>query len=95
LVDRWLSPVSLALYGVIYEPDAIPHAARIAEQLASGKDRASIARLAREIQRELDEPTQPVAEILDMVAAKSEESLREFLRVVVERLWQAAERAPN
>jgi transposase-like protein len=96
LVDRWLSPVSLALYGVIYEPDAILHAPRIARELASARDRASIEALAREIQLELDEPTQRVAEILDMAALKTEEHLREFLRLVVEHLRQAAvRRAPR
>jgi hypothetical protein len=90
LVDRWLSPASLALYGVIYEPDAIMHAPRIAKDLASTRDRASIEVLAREIQLEFDEPTQRVTEILDMAVPKTEEHLREFLRLVAEHLRQAA-----
>jgi hypothetical protein len=90
LVDRWGSPVSLALYGVIYEPDAILHAPRIARELASARDRSSSEALAREIQLELDEPTQRVAEILDMAAPKTEVHLREFLRLVVEHLRQAS-----
>jgi hypothetical protein len=89
LVDRWLSPASLALYGVIYEPDAIMHAPRIARDLASTRDRASIEALAREIQLELDEPTQRVTEILDMAAPKTEEHLRKFLGLVAEHLRQA------
>src|SRR6266536_2855079 len=60
LVDRWGSPVSRALYGVIYEPDAIPHAPRIAGELARGRTGPAIEALAREIQLELDEPTQRV-----------------------------------
>jgi hypothetical protein len=95
VVDRWLSPVSLALYGVIYEPDAIIHAPRIATELARTRDRAMIDVLAGEMQRELDEPTQWVAAILDMATPKTEEHLREFLRLVVEHLRQAAARSAS
>jgi hypothetical protein len=98
LTDRWGSPLSLALYGVVFEPDAIPHAARIADQLSRGHDAEYVRHLAREIECELDEPTQRVSEILDMSAVKSEEHLRIFLRLVARHLRQAAghaERSPD
>ena len=90
--------MSLALYGVVFEPDAIPHAARIADQLARGHDTEYARHLAREIERELDELTQRVSEILDMSVVKSEEHLRTFLRLVARHLRQAAghdERSPH
>jgi hypothetical protein len=92
LVDRWLSPVSLALYGVIFASDAIGQATRIARTLAHDRDRASIEVLANEIQLELDEPTQQVGEILDMAVPKTEEHLRAFLQAVVTELRLVAER---
>ncbi len=95
LVDRWLSPVSLALYGVIFESDAIPHAPRIAQDLTRERDPASLAALAREIQLELDEPTQQVRDILPMAAPKTEEHLRAFLQAVVDQLRQASDGAPG
>jgi hypothetical protein len=89
LVSRWGSPLSLALYGVIFAADAIPHVADTARELARSRDSQAIEALADEIQLELDEPTQRVAEIHDMAAPKAEEHLRDFLRLVVEELRQA------
>lgn len=86
LVYRWGNPLSLALYGVIYETDALPHAARIADQLADGRDPAARQLFINEIELELAEPTQAVSEILPMAAPKTEENLREFLRLVAARL---------
>jgi predicted RNA-binding Zn-ribbon protein involved in translation (DUF1610 family) len=60
LVYRWGSPLSIALYGVIYEVDAQPHAGRIADELASGKAPADLECFIREIELELAEPTQAV-----------------------------------
>ena len=86
LTYRWGGPLSLALYGVIYETDAPPHAARIADQLARGRDSAALDRLIREIELELADPTQRVSEILPMAVPKTEENLREFLRLVAVQL---------
>jgi hypothetical protein len=86
LVYRWGHPLTLALYGVICEPDAPPHAARIADQLASGEDPADLERFIREIELELADPTQAVTEILPMAVPKTEENLREFLRLVAVEL---------
>ena len=86
LVFRWGNPLSLALYGVIYEADAPPHAARIADQLARDRDAAALDRFIREIELELADPTQAVTEILPMAVPKSEENLRQFLRLVAVQL---------
>jgi len=85
--------LSLALYGVIFEPDAIPHAARIADHLARAHSAEESRHLAEEIERELSDPTQRVSEILAMAAVKSEDNLRMFLRLVAVHLRQAAESA--
>ena len=92
LTFRWGNPLSLALYGVIYAETAPPHAERLADHLADGKDPAVLERYVREIELELDDPTQAVAEILPMVVPKTEENLREFLRLVADRLRQRAVR---
>lgn len=88
LVYRWGNPLSLALYGVIYEADAPPHAARIADHLARDRDAAALAPFIREIELELANPTQAVTEIVPMAAPKSEENLRAFLRLVAVQLRQ-------
>ena len=88
LVYRWGNPLSLALYGVIYETDAPPHAARLADQLVRAKDPAELKRIVDEIELELADPTQRVTEILPMAVPKTEENLREFLRLVAAQLRQ-------
>jgi hypothetical protein len=95
VTDRWGSPISLALYGVIFDRDAIPRADQIAEMLARDKDAVYLEAFAREIQSELDEPTQQVSEILDMAAVKSEANLRAFLQRVADRLRELAAQADN
>jgi len=89
LVERWRGPLSIALYGVIFAEDAIPHAERLAEQLAqlaSSWDPATLELFISEIELELADPIQAVTEILPMAAPKTEENLREFLRLVAVRL---------
>ena len=86
LVERWRGPLSIALYGVIFAEDAIPHAERIAEQLASSWDPATLELFISEIELELADPIQAVTEILPMAAPKTEENLREFLRLVAVHL---------
>ena len=93
MTDRWGSPISLALYGVIFDRDAIPRAGQIAEMLARDKDAAYLEAFARAIQAELDEPTQQVSEILDMAVPKSEDHLRTFLQRVGNRLRELAAHA--
>ena len=92
LTFRWGNPLSLALYGVIYAETAPPHAERLADQLADGKDPAVLERYAQEIELELDDPTQAITEILPMAVPKTEEDLREFLRLFADRLRQRAVR---
>jgi hypothetical protein len=63
--------------------------------LAREKDAVYLEAFAREIQMELDEPTQEVSAILDMAAVKSEEHLRAFLQRVADLLRQLAAQADN
>ena len=84
LTFRWGHPVSLALYGVIFEPQPIDFAPHVAEHLARKRSPQQLAAFAREISLELETPTQVVRDILQSRA--SEAACRAFLRALVERL---------
>jgi hypothetical protein len=86
LCFRWLHPISLLLYGVIFEPQPKGVAKRMAEYLQGQKTEEDLKIIIQEVKRELDNPTQNVRDILEM--HQSEEELREFLRLTVEYLAQ-------
>lgn len=86
LHDRWLSPISLVLYLVIFHRDPREHIDRIADLFIKQRNRDELSTIVHEIDWELKEPTQCVSEILDLVHAPSEEIVREFLRGVSVRL---------
>jgi len=85
LTERWLEPLSLVLYGVIFELHPQREATRVAAMLRSQQEAARCELIAREIRAELAAPTQPVREILPGMRA-SEGDLREFLRGVADAL---------
>lgn len=85
LTERWLGPLSLVLYGVIFEVHPRKEAVRIAAMLRSQKEAAHCDLIAKEIRAELAAPTQPVREILPGMRA-SENDLREFLQGVADAL---------
>ncbi|HEX3462467.1 MAG TPA: hypothetical protein VHS78_00255 [Candidatus Elarobacter sp.] len=84
LCFRWMHPISLALYPVIFAPDPVAQCERVAATLAeqSSPERRSL--IVREITLELEDPTQQVRDIVGCHA--SEEDLRAYLRCVAERL---------
>ena len=84
LTFRWLHPISLALYGVIFESRPLEHAQRIAESIVRNQSCEQIATLVGEIELELDHPTQQVRDILENVASEAE--CREFLAAVVHKV---------
>jgi len=79
-----LHPVSLALYGVIFEPLPFPHAHRIAKSLVQNRSPDEIVALVNEIELEIESPTQRVRDILENVATEAE--CREFLAAVVHKM---------
>lgn len=81
LHERWVGPLSLVLYGVIFEQRPQDAAVHIAQALADDPRRDVIV---AEIRLELREPSQSVREILDLRA--SEADLREFLALVADEL---------
>ena len=81
VTERWRGPISLALYGVMFQRNPLEHVERIAPQLSM------TAEMLDEIEYELAHPTQRVSRILDMRA--DEESLRAYLRALVNRLRAA------
>jgi len=87
LCDRWLSPISLVLYGVQFEPKPQAHYQSVAQSLLHDRSREEIVRMIDEIERELKKPTQQVRDILSL--PQDEEDLRHFLRLVV-GYWKAS-----
>jgi hypothetical protein len=84
-----MSPLSLVLYSMIFEPDP---RRRILEQADrwrcdSRLSTDSMAELAAEIRAEIDRPTQRVRDILDCMAG--EEDLRAFLGGLADALVRA------
>jgi len=84
LCYRWLHPISLVLYPVMFDGDPGRDCERVAEMFATQKSSEQIKLIVQEIRLELDDPTQQVRDILECSA--SEEDLRKYLRCVADRL---------
>ena len=87
LCDRWPGPLSLVLYGIQFERNPQAASQRIARSFLRERSREEVAGIMEEIERELNEPTQRVRDILDL--PHDEDELRSFLRLVVE-YWKWA-----
>jgi len=83
LTERWLGPISAALYGVIFNEH--PQHPECVRRQADGLDHLDADVLVREIRLELAEPSQPVHEILPGMQA-TESDLREYLRLLADEL---------
>jgi transposase-like protein len=84
LCFRWLHPISLVLYPVIFERKPLQDCERVVEMFAKQESGERIKLIVQEIKLELDDPTQQVSDILECVA--SEDDLRKYLRCVADRL---------
>lgn len=62
LHDRWLSPLSIVLYSIIYAKDPSEHSESIADSISQREDADLII---REIDQEIAHPKQKVSEILN------------------------------
>jgi len=80
LHDRWLSPLSIALYSQIFEKHPDQTAEENAKALLSQRP-DMIAAILDEIDRELESPTQKVSEIFDF-RYPDEERLRIHLKLL-------------
>ena len=89
LVERWLGPLSVALYGVIFDPR--PQDPQRVRAVAGQLGHLDTARIAAEIRLELAHPTQPVADIVGPMRA-GEDDLREFLRLLADELERRSAR---
>ena len=101
LVDRWMSPISIVLYPVIFSARPVEDAQRVAEGLYESTIPGSnsifmefsleqIQYLITDINDELSTPTQKVSAILDCKA--SEEDVRKYLGKVVNTLCSILEK---
>ncbi len=84
LHDRWLSPLSIALYSQIFEKHPDQTAEENAKALLSQRPDL-IAEILSEIDRELESPTQRVSEIFDFMYP-DEDSLRIHLKLLAAAL---------
>jgi DNA-directed RNA polymerase subunit RPC12/RpoP len=84
LTDRWGMPISLVLYGVIFEKEPTNTAKAIANDFAK-RDDIDLAYLLKNINDELLMPTQKVSEILNF-SYPNETALRLFLTAFNEEL---------
>ena len=87
LTFRWLHPISLALYGVIFDLAPTERVADVVASFVEQRPAEELEVFVREIKLELDEPTQQVRDILDCRA--SEQELRDYLRLFCDRLEQS------
>lgn len=78
LTFRWLHPISLPLYCVLSDRNCLEMAPQVATQLSQGRSAEQIEVLVKEIELELEEPTQRVREILEN--PQTEEDCRDFLQ---------------
>lgn len=86
LTFRWLHPITLALYGVIFDRAPVERAGSIAQSFVEQKSPEQLDRIVKEIRLELNDPTQQVRDTLSCVA--SEEELRRYLWAFVGRVEQ-------
>ncbi|GAA6183039.1 hypothetical protein NBRC116595_02870 [Aliiglaciecola sp. NS0011-25] len=86
LHDRWLMPLTIVLYNVIYAQDPLAKIDVTMDQLQTKKPEF-INALAKHIEDELDAPKQKLCDIHDFVYP-NEQKLRDFLREVLHRLAQ-------
>ena len=91
LHDRWLSPISIALYSQIFQPEPENTGKDAALQLFQTR-RDLVAWLIYEIGRELKCPTQKVSEIHEF-ACKDEAKLRRHLGDLADGLVALEEEA--
>lgn len=84
LTARWPHPVALVLYTVLFEERPVSRAGEIADRFRRQRPPDELSDMIREIERELEEPTQEVRAILDNPLP--EEECRAFLRAFVREL---------
>jgi len=89
LHDRWLSPLSIALYSQIFEKHPDQTAEENAKALLSQRPDL-IAEILREIDRELESPTQKVSEIFNFLYPNEDN-----LRIHLKSLAVALRRIPS
>ena len=86
LVFRWPHPIGVALYSFAFRSRPQSHHLSTAiRSLTEGQSQEQVAAAVREIERELEQPTQQVHQMLPG-SQRSEVECREFLQVVLQQL---------
>ncbi|MFX1251854.1 MAG: hypothetical protein ACFFCZ_09620 [Promethearchaeota archaeon] len=82
--DRWLSPLSIALYPIIFDLNPQSRTKDIANLLKKQKSSEELKLLINEIIDELTHPKQKLKEIFDLKI--SEQDIREYLKLLNKEL---------
>lgn len=90
LHDRWLMPLSLPLYDVIFDKDPVSRASEIANKYVGRVD-LDLDKLEQHIEDELSNPKQKVSEIHNSEYA-NEKQLRDFLKAFKDALRELRNR---
>jgi len=94
ITDRWGSPISIALYPIIFSTQPAELADHVARLFLDGRTAlempAELAQLVADIRDELERPKQRVRDILDV--AGCEDDVRAFLRLLAERIAAALDK---
>jgi hypothetical protein len=91
LTFRWLHPISLPLFCVLFSPDPVADGPQVADLMLRQQSTDQLAVMIKEIELELELPTQQVRDILDN--PQSEEACRQFLAAVVKILRETPKSA--
>lgn len=83
ICDRWGSPISAVLYCIIFERRPQDAYQRVAQYFLDLKT-YNIPLMIKEIDRELQKPTQNLRDIHNLVFMPNEEDVRDFLRLVAD-----------
>src|SRR5262245_860084 len=84
LTYRWRHPVTLALYGVLFDDNPVLRAESEAAAFMKNRSCEEILRMTDDIELELKHPSQPVREALGNRA--SEEKCRDYLRAFISHI---------
>ena len=74
------------MYALIYEEDPAGKAEEMADRMIGGDDTDGLEFLLKSCEAELRDPSQRLSEVYEFQFSPSEESLREFLRILADRL---------
>ncbi|MDQ8201348.1 hypothetical protein QEH56_24530, partial [Pelagicoccus enzymogenes] len=81
LCDRWLMPITIPLYSVIFDKEPEQKSYSVARTLLNQNDKKEIRQIIEHIDEEIKHPKQKISDILNFIHP-NEDKLRRFLKCV-------------